>query len=117
MGFLRQSTEHKKNHQQQKHHKQNYMANNKLGGECNCFSVRSKETHLEDASTREGCAFMSLQTQNTLLLSSTTKTESSHNSFSVVQTGKFLKNPTNKLYLNKTSEKRFLITLDIYYFP
>lgn len=30
----------KKNHQQQKHHKQNYMANNKPGGKRNCFSVR-----------------------------------------------------------------------------
>lgn len=32
MGFLSESTEYEKNHQKQKHHKQNYMANNKLGG-------------------------------------------------------------------------------------
>lgn len=49
MGFLSQSTQYKKNHQQQKHHKQNYMANNKLGGKRNCFSVRCKKTHQEDA--------------------------------------------------------------------
>lgn len=41
----------KKNHQQQKHHKQNYMANNKPGGKRNCFSVRCKETHLEQEDT------------------------------------------------------------------
>lgn len=54
MGFLSQNTEYKKNHQQQKHHKQNYTANNKLGGEWNCFSVRCKKTHRAHAYTREG---------------------------------------------------------------
>ena len=46
MGFLSQSTEDEKNHQQQKHHKQNYTVNNKLGGKWNCFLMRCKETHL-----------------------------------------------------------------------
>ena len=53
MGFLSESTEYEKNHQKQKHHKQNYMANNKLGGKQTCFSVRCKETHLGDAQTRQ----------------------------------------------------------------
>lgn len=43
-----------KNRQQEKHHKQNYTANNKLGGKWNCFSVRCRETHVGEAQAGEG---------------------------------------------------------------
>lgn len=83
MGFLIQSTEQEKNRQQQKHHKQNYMANSELRGQWNCFLVQSRK-HTWKMLKQEKGPSMSLRGYSVPVNSLNTKIEPGDKTFSVV---------------------------------
>lgn len=95
MVFLSGNVELKKNHQQQKHHKQNYRVNNKLRSKWNCFSTRCETTQLWKQETEEGVHGCAEGCKETLLPTNSFQfkktVEPNNKSFSPVQTAMFLK--------------------------